>query len=135
MSSRIISLLIAAAVIIFAWVAYKIYCKLTDKFKTVKSDEFEKIISSKEIVVLDVRTAEEFASGHIINAVNINVYESNFIDLAKAELTEEKPVAVYCRSGVRSRKAASQLTKNGYEVVNLDGGILAWKRHGKAVVC
>ena len=133
MNTRMISFLIAVAVAFLAWLAYKIYCKLTDKFRTINSDEFEKILSNEGIVVLDVRTSEEFASGHISNAVNINVYDNNFVEQAKAKLPTGNIVAVYCRSGMRSRKAASKLTKIGYEVINLDGGILAWKRSGKPI--
>lgn len=73
--------------------------------------------------LVDVREADEFASGSLSGAVNIPLSEfaSRF-----GELDEKRPVALLCRSGARSARAAAFLVENGgADVTNLDGGILA----------
>ena len=76
--------------------------------------------------LVDVRTPEEFAEGHIPDALNINVMDENFIDLAISSLDRKRAVAVYCRSGRRSKTAAGELAKEGFKVVELEGGFLGW---------
>ncbi len=103
-------------------------------FKTVTGAEFSKMISANSsIQLIDVRTPEEFAEGHIAGARLINVWDSTFVEQAKSQLSKDKPVAVYCRSGKRSATAAGKLVKLGYEVINLDGGITAWKEENHPV--
>ncbi|WP_315352788.1 rhodanese-like domain-containing protein [Phocaeicola abscessus] len=98
-----------------------------EKFATVGVDEFDKIISEEAVQLVDVRTKAEFMEGHLKNAVNIDVKKANFMDNSKEKLDKRKIVAVYCRSGKRSVDAANLLTNAGYRVVDLDGGIMAWK--------
>lgn len=100
------------------------------KFKSVKAEEFAKIVAESGVQVVDVRTAEEFASGHIENAKNIDVKGSDF-EKKIASLSKDKTVAVYCRSGARSKVAAQKLAEKGYTVIELEGGIMTWK--GKTV--
>jgi rhodanese-related sulfurtransferase len=71
---------------------------------------------------------EEYEEGHIADALLVDFYSYNFEEQATAKLSKEKAVAVYCRSGRRSASAAQKLVKLGYEVIHLDGGILAWQR-------
>lgn len=79
--------------------------------------------------MVDVRTAEEYDAGHIEGARNIDVLKDNFQTEAKTSIPKDKTVAVYCRSGKRSLKAAAILAKAGYHVVNLRGGWLEWSEH------
>ncbi len=103
--------------------------------KDVHTDEFATIISdTSKIQLVDVRTPEEYAEGHLERAVNIDVNDSTFLQHATASLEKGKTVAVYCRSGKRSAFAASLLAKQGYNVINLLGGILAWKEDRKPIV-
>jgi len=102
-------------------------------YETVSPKEFETLIAQEDVQLLDVRTPEEFAEGHISGAVNINVQGDDFMALAQKELKTDKRVAVYCRSGKRASKAAEMLAEAGYQVTNLAGGILAWKLMGKDV--
>lgn len=88
---------------------------------------FAGLIADSSVVVLDVRTADEFCDGHIARAVNIDIYQSDFVEKAKAVLPKDKTIAVYCRSGKRSANAAGKLSGEGYRLVNLKGGIMAWK--------
>lgn len=99
-----------------------------DAFENANVDEFAKLISRHDVQILDVRTAEEYAEGHIEGAVNIDVKESTFIQLAKEQLTRDMEVAVYCRSGRRSAMAAGMLAAEGFKATNLTGGILEWQK-------
>lgn len=98
---------------------------------TVNATLFEKFISNPNIQVLDVRTAEEYKSGHIDNALQANwLNKSEFFDRT-SHLDKAKPVYIYCLSGGRSAAAADALREKGYQVTNLEGGIAAWKKANK----
>ena len=104
----------------------------TDKFKTVDVNEFEKFIADTTVTLLDVRTAAEHAEGFIPGThYNIDVLEGTYTNLAIETLPKDKPVALYCRSGNRSKKAARILSENGYEVVELGTGFRGWVAAGK----
>ncbi len=102
-------------------------------FENADVNTFAERTTDSNVVLLDVRTENEFNEGHIANALNIDVKQNIFLEKAKVSLPTDKTIAVYCRSGVRSVLAANKLTKEGYTVVNLKGGILAWKEAGKPV--
>ena len=95
---------------------------------------FAELIADSGVVILDVRTAAEFADGHIQGAILIDQGQSDFMEKAKAALPIDKKIAIYCRSGRRSANAAGKLGDVGYKCVNLKGGIIAWKEAGKPVV-
>ena len=95
-------------------------------FESVDAAEFAREIAKEGVQIVDVRTAAEYAEGHIPNAVNIDVYSSDFADKI-AKLDKERTVAIYCRSGRRSKSAAEQAVKQGFKVVELDGGVLSWR--------
>ena len=96
--------------------------------KTVGADEFAGIMARNDVRLVDVRTPEEYAAGHLLGAENIDVKAANFAERIKGI---EGEVAVYCRGGRRSLTAAQQLAANGCTVYNLDCGILAWQKAGK----
>ncbi|MFN4231592.1 rhodanese-like domain-containing protein [Thermus sp.] len=83
-------------------------------------------------VVVDVRTPQEFAEGHVPGAINLPVEAvAQWADT----LPKDKPVYLYCRSGNRSRQAAEYLKRKGYaNLYNLEGGILAIQREGFPLV-
>lgn len=106
----------------------------TTGFESLGVEEFEQRISDdEEVVRVDVRTAEEYADGHVADAANIDVLRDDFGSRASASLPKDKTIAVYCRSGKRSKKAAGILVKNGYRVVELDSGYMGWTAAGKPV--
>ena len=107
--------------------------KPKDHFSTISADDFEKLIIDENVQCLDVRTLAEFCEGHIPGSGNINVRDSSFAAMVDDLLNKEYPVAVYCKSGRRSRKAANILDKKGYKVYNLDKGILNWIELGKPI--
>lgn len=100
-------------------------------FENADVNAFSELIEDSSVVLLDVRTASEFAEGHIEGAINIDQGQSDFMEKAKAALPMDKKIAVYCRSGRRSANAAGKLAAEGYRCVNLKGGIVAWKEADK----
>ena len=72
-------------------------------YKNVGTDEFERLIADKAVQILDSRSKAEYDEGHIEGAILIDVNDSSFKAKAGATLSKDKPVAVYCRSGRRSR--------------------------------
>lgn len=103
-------------------------------FENADVQEFAELIADSNVVVLDVRTAAEFAEGHIQGAILIDQGQSDFMEKAKATLPAGKTIAVYCRSGRRSANAAGRLADAGYKCVNLKGGIIAWKKANMPVI-
>ena len=84
--------------------------------------------------ILDVRTKEEFATGHLAKAILIPWTDKDFKARAAKELDPAKPLLVYCRSGRRSAEAAAALAKLGFtDIRNVEGGILAWEKAGKPI--
>lgn len=106
---------------------------LSNNVKTVTPDQFNQLLLLDDVQVVDVRTAEEYQSGHIEDAVNIDVQKNDF-KTKVSKLDKSKPVLVYCRSGKRSEKAATTLESMGFKrIVNLEGGMLAWEEEDKPV--
>lgn len=105
----------------------------TEGVTLVDVSTFEQKISTEGKQLIDVRTPEEFAEGHLPNAVNINIKDADF--QAKIEaLDKTKPVLVYCKSGGRSGKACGIMSTLGFtNITDLDGGITSWKAEGKPI--
>lgn len=101
----------------------------TEGFKSLTVKEYAKAIEDTAIVRLDVRTAEEFAEGHIAKTLNIDVLKNDFESKAVAMLPKNHIIAVNCRSGKRSKDAARILVKNGFKVIELDGGYNDWVKN------
>ena len=108
--------------------------QLVGQVETVSPDQFKQGLQQGNVQLVDVRSAEEYAEGHLEGAVNIDVQEPEFQAETSRELQKEKKVYVYCRSGRRSLLAGEMLAKDGFTVVDLDGGILAWIKAGLPVV-
>jgi rhodanese-related sulfurtransferase len=102
--------------------------------KDVNVAEFATLVEKKEGLLLDVRTNQEYAAGHLEGATQIDFYSPDFQAKIK-ELDPETPVYVYCRSGGRSGQTAKMMKNLGFKAVyNLEGGIGAWQGSGKPVV-
>ena len=95
--------------------------------KVLTQEEFKTQIKGKEVQLIDVRTPDEYKSGHIDHAVNINYFDSDFKKQVE-KLDKNKPVYVYCQAGGRSAKAAKILVDLGFKkVFDLSGGYGNWK--------
>ena len=92
-------------------------------FQSVPAEEFAKLIASP-----DVRTLAEYSDGHIPGSLNINVLDKQFEAVADSLLQKDRPVALYCRSGKRSKKAARLLSDKGYKVYELEDGFQSWQQ-------
>ena len=114
--------------------AFGLNTACSQNFENMEVKEFAELIADSNVVVLDVRTADEYAEGHIKGAILIDQKQSDFIDKTKSLLPIDKKIAIYCRSGRRSANAAGKLADIGYKCVNLKGGIIAWKDAGKPIV-
>lgn len=96
--------------------------------------EFKAKIESVHGTILDVRTRGEVAQGRIDQAVLLDMYRSDFTKQL-LQLPKDKPIYVYCASGVRSIQTAKILQQNGFkEIYNLNQGIMDWYQNGFPVV-
>ena len=105
---------------IFLFLSSLFSCQQKGDFQSMNVEEF-------------VRTLAEYSEGHITKTININVMDDSFASMADSLLQKDKPVAVYCRSGKRSKKAAAILSEKGYKVFELDKGFNSWQEAGKEI--
>lgn len=95
--------------------------------KNIKTKEFQELQAQDNVVVYDVRTADEVAAGHIEGAKHSDILNGDFITEAE-NIDPSKTYLVYCRSGARSFNACTLLQQKGVEnLYNLEGGILGWE--------
>lgn len=104
----------------------------TQQPAAVSVQEFEKGVTDANVQILDVRTAGEFKSGHIKNALQADWSNQQQFRERVGFVDKDKPVYIYCLVGARSNAAAGWMRSNGYKtVVELQGGLNAWKRENK----
>ena len=98
-----------------------------NSYTSISMSEAEDMMKNeKDYIILDVRTAEEYKEGHIPNAINVaneTIGEDEIAELPD----KDQLIMVYCRSGRRSKQAASKLVKLGYTNIVEIGGIIDWK--------
>lgn len=99
-----------------------------DQIEVLSPQEFKSRITKKNIQLVDVRTSREFKGGHIKGATNIDVFQQVAFEMQFCNLDKDEPVYLYCRSGIRSQKAARRLVKMGFEqIYDLEGGYINWR--------
>jgi rhodanese-related sulfurtransferase len=107
---------------------FNLFSPQTKAYKSLNGEQFkEEYSKSKQPVLIDVRTAAEFASGSIKNAKNIDVLSLDFKKQLNP-LDVENEYFLFCRSGNRSGQACSMMAEQGFKVYNLEGGIGAWPK-------
>ncbi|MEL6981607.1 MAG: rhodanese-like domain-containing protein [Actinomycetota bacterium] len=107
----------------------------SDGLRLVSPDAGASILADPpdDLVVLDVRTPEEFAEGHLADATLVDFYTEDFADQLAA-LDPDVPYLIYCRSGNRSGQTLALMEELGFtDVADVDGGILAWADAGLPV--
>ncbi|HYN31952.1 MAG TPA: rhodanese-like domain-containing protein [Ilumatobacteraceae bacterium] len=105
-------------------------------FATISAQDAASVVDSPpaDLVVLDVRTPEEYAEGHLDGAVLVDFYDADFADQL-SQLDPDVPYLVYCRSGNRSGQTLTMMQQLGFaSAVDVDGGIVAWQSAGLPVV-
>lgn len=100
------------------------------RVQLIRPQEYLTQFSDQPHLLLDVRTPQEFASGHIPGAVNISLQT---LESRLSELPTDRPIVVYCRSGNRSATAASILLRRGFTQLYDLGGIITWQAQGLPV--
>ncbi len=101
---------------------------------SLSTQDFAKAVQTGKVQVLDVRTADEYKSGHLDKAMQANWLDGKEFNDRTSHLDKNIPVYIYCLSGGRSGAAAEALRAKGYMVTNMDGGITAWKRNKQPLV-
>ena len=136
MNTRQVALVVAslAAVVIMSITCFNFFCVGQQLvYKTISvSDARVMMQSSSNVLVVDVRTPQEYVKGHLEGAINIPLSD---LPLRIGGLEQNRPILVYCRTGHRSAQASSILVKAGFtKVYNLEGGITAWINSGYPTV-
>jgi len=102
------------------------------EINVVIPSEFEE--KSKNQLIVDIRTPQEFAQGHIEGAININLFDKNFTEQF-SEFNKSEPIFLYCKSGMRSSKATEKLEALGFQnIYDLQGGIINWTKNNKPII-
>lgn len=115
---------------IFALLLSTIACAQPTPESDLSPQDAEKMINSSDIVILDVRTDEEYEKGHLRDARHMDYYLEDFEENV-SELPTDKTYLLYCHSGYRSKKAYNFMKEKGFENIhNLQGGIEAWVEAG-----
>ncbi len=123
--STLITLALALGVVFYLFASNS-----NDPNKTISAkDAYSLMTSDSSVVVLDVRTVGEYQSGHIKNSLLIPLQELNN-RLNELKTKKEKKILVFCRSGNRSGQAQKILEQNGYNAVNISGGVISWSNNG-----
>ena len=108
--------------------------QVSSGIENVDARKFKQLVDEGQGIILDVRTPEEVAGGHINNASAINLYDKDFNEKINL-IQKDKPIFVYCKLGGRGAKAAELLQQNGFaRIYNLAGGIVAWENSGYPIV-
>ena len=99
----------------------------TNAYEVLSYDDFKNQISKNDVLLFDVRTMEEFNSGHLKGSVNIDFYDEKLFDKFFKKVKKSKPIYIYCRSGNRSQKSSEILKKLGFvKIYDLEGGYKNW---------
>jgi rhodanese-related sulfurtransferase len=108
----------------------------TETIELVSPEQAAQVIEDDPagLVILDIRTPEEYDEARIDGAVNIDYYDTDFVDQLDT-LDKDRPYVMYCRSGNRSSDAITTMKDLGFsEVYEIDGGIVNWAESGYPIV-
>ena len=96
--------------------------------KTVSQKKFQRLISKKNTVLLDVRTSDEYKAGHIPGSLQIDVLQAEDFKKQLATLDRTKTYLLYCRSGKRSKEGMLLMKESGFtKLYDLEGGFINWQ--------
>lgn len=92
-----------------------------------------KLLEDSTAYLLDVRKPDEYSVGHLMGAHLLNWLDTDSFKHEAEKIDKNKTIYVYCRSGRRSNEAACYLAEKGFNVVDMEGGILSWEEHNLPV--
>ncbi len=131
--NMIIKPFLLVAFVFVAFISCKNAVDDSSRVELITVEDMDSLLKMEKVQLVDVRTPEEYAEGHIEGAININFNDDNFVDLI-AKVDKSKPVAVYCGRGGRSGRCSAYMKKAGFtKIYDLDGGITEWKFKGKKI--
>jgi rhodanese-related sulfurtransferase len=113
---------------LFLMLFFLINCGSQEEIKSISTKELKVLLAKQNIQLMDVRSPKEIKEGAIKTALFANYFEVDFHKKAAQQLDKNKPVYLYCRSGNRSAKASKILDAGGFNVVNISGGYVQWKK-------
>lgn len=99
--------------------------------KEINTDHYRQQFSNTPHILIDIRSNQEYAGGHIDGAQNIPLSK---LPKKLEKLSKEQPIVVICRNGVRGREAVDMLQSSGFDASNLVGGIMTWRKDGGALI-
>ncbi len=102
---------------------------LTPRGRRASALEVTQLINRGKTTIVDVRTADEFAGGHLRDAKNIPLADLSS-RISELDKSKARTIVVVCQSGTRADKAVRQLAAAGFDALSLDGGIAAWTAGG-----
>ena len=120
--------------VIFLFIIFISSCQFFDSSKiNIISDSQFLEIQDTDYILVDVRTIDEYESGHIQNAINFDFYSESF-QKEILSLEKKSSIILYCRTQNRSTKAANFLKENGYKEISvIEGGITSWVKNGNVL--
>jgi rhodanese-related sulfurtransferase len=119
-------ILVTAMIVILALILKTEIGVRLNKVPQLSTNDAVRLLNDDDVVVLDVREANEYSSGHLRNAIHIPVNALNK-RISEIEKYKNKKILAYCRSGNRSNTACRMLSKQGFENVNnMSSGIIGW---------
>ena len=107
-------------------VGFLFYSRAQANVPTISPEEAREYLTNSNYKFIDVRTDDEYDSGHIPNSMHIPLHQIQD-RMSEIDSLKNKNIIAYCRSGARSSKATKILVKAGFDVLNLSGGVLSWK--------
>lgn len=107
-----------------------LFAQTSKNIKSLSAVEFKTAIDSGNYLLIDVRTPAEFVQGHIRGAINMDMYDNSFSSKIKATIAKNKAIAIYCRSGNRSKVVISTYEINDIQIIELIDGIIGWQQAG-----
>ncbi|MGY4676704.1 rhodanese-like domain-containing protein [Pasteurella sp. P03HT] len=122
------TLMVMAWVMVFLTVIYTFIKDFTSKVKVVTNSEAVSLMNNEDAVVIDLRSIDEFAHGHIINSLNVLPAEIKKQNVGKISQHKDTPVILVCATGMSATASAELLAKQGFNrVYSLKEGIAGWR--------
>lgn len=102
--------------------------------ESLSAEEFKAKIALPDVQLVDIRTPKEYALGYIEKSQNIDFYNPEFVQTI-TKLNKEKPIAIYCKSGERTKDALKALENEGFKMIyTLNGGLIMWEKQGYTLI-